>query len=66
MPLTNRFSDESTPIRRARETVNLMKNRVGQDRGIFSGYRFAKKPMATSACKVIEVGNRGYRENLDG
>lgn len=44
--------------------VNLKKNRVGQDKGISSGYRFAANPFATIACKVIEVNDADNRENL--
>ncbi len=44
--------------------VNLKKNRVGQDKGMSSGYRYASNPLATIAYKVIEVNNADNRENL--
>ncbi len=44
--------------------VNLKKNRVRQDKGISSGYRYAANPLATIACKVIEVNNADNRENV--
>ncbi len=35
--------------------VNLKKNRVRQDKGIGSGYRFAASPAVSTACKVFKV-----------
>lgn len=44
--------------------VNLKKNRVGQDKGMSSGYRCASNPLATIVCKVIKVNDADNRENL--
>lgn len=37
--------------------VNLKKNRVGQDKGNSSGYRYAANPIATRVYKVFKVNN---------
>jgi hypothetical protein len=44
--------------------VNLKKNRVGQDKGNSSGYRYAANSIATRAYKVFKVNNADNLINL--
>jgi hypothetical protein len=60
------FARESaliTPSNAKPEMVNLKKNRVRQDKGTFSGYRFALSRAVSTACKVIEVIDADNLEN---
>jgi hypothetical protein len=44
--------------------VNLKKNRVGQDKGHSSGYRYTANPVVTGAYKVFKVNNAENVINL--
>jgi len=44
--------------------VNLKKNRVGQDKGNSSGYRYAANSIVTGTYKVFEVNNAENLINL--
>jgi len=46
------------------QLVNLKKNRVGQDKGNSSGYRYAANSIVTRAYKVFKVNNAENLINL--
>jgi hypothetical protein len=62
--LNNCFSPDRRKKREGR-LVNLKKNRVGQDKGNSSGYRYAVKPIVTRAYKVFKVNNADNLINLN-
>jgi hypothetical protein len=61
--LNNCFCPDLRKKRGARK-VNLKKNRVGQDKGNSSGYRYAANPVVTGAFKVFKVNNADNLINL--
>jgi hypothetical protein len=48
------------------KTVNLKKNHVRQDGGIFTGYRFATNPTHREGYEVIEVIDAVFGDDLCG
>jgi hypothetical protein len=61
--LNNCFSHGRRKKREGR-LVNLKKNRVGQDKGNSSGYRYAANSIVARAYKVFKVNNADNFINL--
>jgi hypothetical protein len=68
-PIARQFasqSEKATPTVLAEKAVNLKKNHVRQDGGIFTGYRFAPNSTDGRASEVIEVIDAVFGDDLCG